>query len=50
LGYPLREFMSDIFSYVSYRVYLRDIYLAKKQENKKFSLQYFALNIGLYKR
>ena len=42
--------MSDIFSYVSYRVYLRDIYLVKKQENKKFSLQYFAGKIGFSSR
>lgn len=40
----------DIFHYVSYRAYLRDIYLAKKQEDKKFSLQYFASKIGFSSR
>lgn len=40
----------NIYDYVSYRSYLRDIYVLRKKENKKFSLQFFANKMGFASR
>jgi uncharacterized protein (TIGR02147 family) len=40
----------NIFDYMSYRTYLRDIYLHQKKSDKKFSLQYFANKMGFSSR
>lgn len=37
----------DIFSYLDYRVFLKDLYLFRKKSHSKFSYHYYAQRIGM---